>query len=97
MNRKGGVPVGADRDPSKSEICAGNQRDGRKSKGSLFGAKSQPWLSGRLARSTSPTFMAIVGRCAWISDLTSGVSFRVWFLEAAVDLLLPPVKRVPSS
>jgi hypothetical protein len=41
MNRKGG-PIGADRDPSKSEICAGNQRDGRKSKGSLFGAESQP-------------------------------------------------------
>src|SRR5882672_5948516 len=41
MKRKGGVPIGADRDPSKSEICAGNQRDARKSKGSLFGAESQ--------------------------------------------------------
>ena len=29
----GGVPIGADRDPSRSEISARNQRDGRKSKG----------------------------------------------------------------
>jgi hypothetical protein len=49
MNRKGGVPIGADRDPSKSEICAGNQRDGRKSKGSLFGAESQHILGWRVA------------------------------------------------
>ena len=41
MNRKGGVPIDTDRAPSKSEICARNQRDGRKSKGSLFGAESQ--------------------------------------------------------
>src|SRR6266850_8347786 len=49
MNRKGGVPIGADRDPSKSEICAGNQRDGRKSKGSLFGAESQRPMSRQAA------------------------------------------------